>query len=402
MLQLQMLKKMIVWCVLAVAIGILAGFASTLFLHSVNWAIDFRKAHDWLILFLPVVGFLVAWFYKVFGKEVENGNNLILDEIHHPKKTIPVRMVPMIFAGAVVSHLFGASVGREGAAVQMAAGISDQFSKYLGKFYNNRKLILMMGMSAGFSSIFGTPIAGAIFGFEVLFIGMLVYDALLPCLVAAIVGYYTAILLGVVHPHYFFMEVPELSVSGLISAIVAGVIFGYTAKFFVWSLHTVKSNFIKYVPNKLLHPTIGGCILVGCYYLVGSDRYHSLGEEIIRGSFTQHIYPWDFLGKIFTTAASVGSGYKGGEVMSLFYIGATLGNTLSYILPLAFPVLAALGFVSVFSGAANTPIAGVILAFELFGPGIGVYAALAVVSSYLFSGGHGIYHSQKMHLEKNI
>jgi H+/Cl- antiporter ClcA len=398
----QMLKKMIVWCSLAILIGILAGFASTLFLHSVDWAIEFRRSHDWMILFLPVVGFLVAWLYKVYGRDVEQGSNLIIEEIHEPKKTIPLRMVPMIFLGAVVSHLFGASVGREGAAVQMGAGLSDQFSKYLGKFYNNRRLILMMGMSAGFSSVFGTPIAGAIFGFEVLFIGTIVYDSLLPCLVAAIVGYYTALLLGVVHPHYFFMEVPNISVPGLLSAVTAGIIFGYSAKFFIWSLHSIKHLLDKYIKNNLLHPVIGGVVLIVCYYLFGSDRYHSLGEEIIRASFTQHVYPWDFLGKIFMTVTSVGSGFRGGEVMSLFYIGATLGNALSYILPLAFPILAALGFVSVFSGASNTPIAGVILAFELFGPGIGVYAALAVVASYLFSGSRGIYHSQRTHLKKNI
>lgn len=402
MFQIQLLRKMIVWCSLAIVIGILAGFASTLFLHSVNWAIEFRREHDWMILFLPLVGFLVAWFYRVYGKDIETGNNLIIDEIHNPKKTIPFRMVPMIFGGAVISHLFGASVGREGAAVQMAAGISDQFSKYLGKFYKNRKLILMMGMSAGFSSIFGTPIAGAIFGFEVLFIGMIVYDAILPCLVAAIVGYYTALLLGVVHPRYFFIDVPDVTIKGILASIVAGIIFGYTANFFVWSLHIVKELYKKYIPNNLYHPVVGGVILVASYYLIGSDRYHSLGEEIIRGSFTQHMYPWDFLGKIFMTVTSVGSGFKGGEVMSLFYIGATLGNALSYILPLAFPVLAALGFVSVFAGASNTPIASVILAFELFGPGIGVYASLAVVLSYLFSGANGIYHTQKTHLVKNI
>lgn len=402
MFEVQMLKRMVVWCLLATIIGILAGIASTLFLHSVDWAIEFRRAHSWLILFLPLVGFLVAWFYKAYGSGVENGNNLIMDEIHNPQKTIPFRMVPMIFFGAVISHLFGASVGREGAAVQMGAGISDQFSKYLGKFYDNRKLILMMGMSAGFSSIFGAPIAGAIFGFEVLFIGTLVYDALLPCLVAAIAGYYTAFLLGVVHVPYFFMEMPHVSIAGLLSAIAAGVIFGYTAKLFVWSIHTIKDLLQKYCKNNLLHPVIGGGVLILCYYIVGSDRYHSLGEEMIRASFTQPMYPWDFLGKIFTTAASVGSGFRGGEVMSLFYIGSTLGNVLSYILPLDYPILAALGFVSVFAGAVNTPIASVILAFELFGPGIGIYASLAIVASYLFSGNHGIYHSQKTHLKKNI
>lgn len=400
--EIQMFKKMIVWCSLAIVIGICAGVASTLFLHSVDWAIKFRRAHSWMIVFLPLIGFLVAWFYKVYGKEVQNGNNLIIDEIHVPTKTIPFRMVPMIFAGAVISHLFGASVGREGAAVQMSAGLSDQFSKYLGRFYNNRKLILMMGMSAGFSSIFGTPIAGAIFGFEVLFIGTLVYDALLPCLVAAVVGYYTAFLLGVIHPHYFFIEIPAVSIPGILSAVIAGVVFGLTAKFFVWSIYALKNLYVDKIKNELLFPVIGGSILVVCYYLFGSDRYHSLGEEIIRASFTQHLYPWDFLGKIFTTALSVGSGFRGGEVMSLFYIGATLGNALAFILPLAYPILAALGFVSVFAGAANVPIASVILAFELFGPGIGVYASLAIVASYLFSGGHGIYHSQRTHTEKNI
>ena len=400
--EVQMFKKMIVWCSLAIIIGICAGFTSTLFLHSVDWAINFRRAHDWMIVFLPLVGFLVAWFYKVYGREVQNGNNLIIDEIHEPKKTIPFRMVPMIFIGSVISHLFGASVGREGAAVQMGAGFSDQFSKYLGRFYNNRKLILMMGMSAGFSSIFGTPIAGAIFGFEVLFIGTLVYDALLPCLVAAVMGYYTAYLLGVVHPHYFYLDTPSVSISGIVASILAGVIFGLAAKLFVWAIYSVKNLYKEKVKNDLLPPVIGGAIMVVCYYLFGSDRYHSLGEEIIHASFTQHVYPWDFLGKIFTTALSVGSGFRGGEVMSLFYIGSTLGNSLSFILPLDYPILAALGFVSVFAGAANVPIASVILAFELFGPGIGVYAALAIVSSYLFSGGHGIYHSQRTHTEKNI
>jgi H+/Cl- antiporter ClcA len=209
-------------------------------------------------------------------------------------------------------------------------------------------------------------------------------------------------LLGVVHPHYFYLDSPSVSITGIIASVIAGIIFGLTAKLFVWAIHSVKDLYKEKVKNDLLPPVIGGAILVVCYYVFGSDRYHSLGEEIIHASFTHHVYPWDFLGKIFTTAVSVGSGFRGGEVMSLFYIGSTLGNSLSFILPLDYPILAALGFVSVFAGAANVPIASVILAFELFGPGIGVYAALAIVSSYLFSGGHGIYHSQRTHTEKNI
>ncbi len=398
----EMIKKITLWCSLGILIGGVSGILSTLFHHSVKWAIELRETHPWLILFLPLAGLVVSWFYLQFGKEIEKGNDLIIDEIHEPKKTIPFRMVPMIFIGTVVSHLFGASVGREGAAVQMSSAISDQFSKYINPVFKNRRLILMMGMSAGFASIFGTPLSGAIFGFEVLFIGTLVYDALLPCLLAAIAGYYTAFLLGVTHSYYFHIETLSISAGGIMSAIAAGVIFGYTAKFFSWLFHKMKEMFKEKVKNKLLHPLIAGGMIIIVFYATSSDRYLNLGEDIIRSSFTQHVYPWDFLAKIFTTTLSLAGGFKGGEVTSLFYIGATLGNTLSFILPLDYPILAALGFVSVFAGAANTPIAGVILAFELFGSGIGIYASLAIVVSYIFSGKSGIYHSQRTHTEKNI
>ncbi|MBC7539557.1 MAG: chloride channel protein, partial [Bacteriovorax sp.] len=157
-----MLKLLFKWTLLSILVGVLAGIASYTFLVSVNAAIDFRRAHQWIVIFLPVTGVLIAWFYNRFGMDVDGGNNLILDEIHNPQKHIPRRMAPMIFVSAVLSHLFGASVGREGAAVQMSAGISDQFSKYFGTYFNNRKIILMVGMSAGFASIFGTPIAGTI------------------------------------------------------------------------------------------------------------------------------------------------------------------------------------------------------------------------------------------------
>lgn len=397
-----MLWRLLLWCGMASVIGVLSGIASTLFLGSVDWAINFRREHDWIILFLPLVGFIVAYTYKHFGKGAEKGNNLILDEIHNPQNNIPFRMVPMIFISAVISHLFGASIGREGAAVQMGAGISDQLSKYFGNFFNNRKLILKMGMSAGFASIFGTPIAGAIFGFEVLFIGTIIYDSLLPCMVAAIAGYYTALILGVHHAPYLTMDIAPVNLSGIVSALVAGIIFGYVAKFFVWSIKEVKELLKKFIKNPLFHPVVGGCIMTAIYFILGTDRYNSLGEEIIHASFVTKVYPWDFAAKIFTTVASVGSGFRGGEVMSLFYIGSTLGNTLSTFLTLDFPVLAALGFVGVFAGALNTPIASVILAFECFGPKIGVYAALACVTSYLFSGNEGIYHSQREHTQKKI
>jgi H+/Cl- antiporter ClcA len=395
-------KVLFKWTLLSVLIGLMAGTASYAFLVSVNAAIEFRRAHQWIVIFLPIVGVLVAWFYSRFGVEVDGGNNLILDEIHSPQKHIPLRMAPMIFISAVISHFFGASVGREGAAVQMSAGLSDQFSKYFGDYFTNRKIILMMGMSAGFASIFGTPIAGTIFGMEILLLGSVTYEALFPCLIASVIGYFTAMALGISYAHYGPIEIPPLSLVRMLSAAAAGICFGMVARFFIWLLHFVKDFLAKKCPNPIYRPFFGGVIVVLFFYIFGTDRYQSLGEEIINASFIKHVLPWDFVGKIFMTSMSVGSGFRGGEVMSLFYIGATLGNALSFILPLSIPLLAGLGLVSVFAGASNTPIACIFLALKLFGSEIGVYAGIAIVVSYLFSGQKSIYHSHRKHLSKKL
>ena len=401
-LDLKSYRQLIYITIAALAIGVFTGSLVVLFIKSLNWSIDFRKEHSFIILFLPIIGFCVAWVYKHYGLDSFKGNSLIIDEIHAPKNRIPLRMVPLIFISTCLSHLFGASVGREGAAVQMGGGLSAFFAKTLKAKESQKRLFLMMGMSAGFSAIFGTPVAGAVFGLEVLFVGALAYEALVPCVLASAVAFYTTLYLGVVSTHYFSIAVPFIEIKGVFAAILAGVMFGLTAKLFIWSTHKVKELFSNNIKNSLLHPLAGGILLVILFYLVGSDRYHSLGEEIIHDSFRMRVYPWDFFGKLFSTALSIGSGFKGGEVMSLFYMGSTLGNSLSFILPLDYPVLAALGFVSVFAGATNTPLTGFLLAFELYGSSIGVYAAVAVSFSYLFSGKKGIYHTQVVHREKTI
>ncbi len=397
-----MLKLIFKWTIVAILIGVMAGAASFAFLNSINISITFRKTHQWIVLFLPFVGVAIAWFYNRFGKSLESGNNLILEEIHNPQNHIPFRMAPMIFVSSVLSHLFGASVGREGAAVQMSAAMSDQFSKFFGNYFDNRKILLMMGMSAGFSSIFGSPIAGTIFGMEVLILGSVTYEAMFPCLVASIVGYSTALGLGITYAHYGPIEIPSLTFLKIVCAALAGIGFGLAARFFIWSVHLLKDFITQKCINPIHRPFFGGIFVVVCFYLFGTDRYMGLGEEIIQASFLNRVYPWDFMGKIMMTAVSVGSGYKGGEVMALFYIGSTLGNAMSFILPLSLPLLAALGFVSVFAGASNTPIACLLLSMQLFGSEIGVYAAIAIVMSYLFSGHTGLYHSQAKHLLKKL
>ncbi len=259
----------------------------------------------------------------------------------------------------------------------------------------------MAGISAGFASVFGTPLAGAIFGLEVLAIGRLRYDAIFPCFVAAIVGHAVTLAWGIHHDLYAISGVPAISALNLFYAIAAGAVFGVTGMLFASSTHgltRLSKRWISYAP---LRPFIGGCVVAALVFAVGTTKYIGLGIPTIAESFASKLPPWDFLGKFIFTVLTLGSGFKGGEVTPLFYIGATLGNALSYILALPTPVLAGLGFVAVFAGAANTPLTCTILAMELFGALIGPYAAIACVVSYLFSGHAGIYHSQRAEQPKN-
>ena len=384
------------WLLLATVIAVLVGSASALFLFSLDWATAMRATHHWLIALLPLAGFAVGWLYLQFGRSVEAGNNLILEEVHSPANTVPLRMAPLVYIGTVVSHLFGASVGREGTAVQMGASIADQFTSLLKLDNDARRMVLMAGVSAGFSSVFGTPLAGAIFGLEVMAMGRMHYPAIFPCLLAAVVADRVGLLWGVHHTHYAMSVIPPLSIWTLGAVIVAGCCFGLAARVFADATHLIGGVMKKYVAYAPLRPFIGGVIVALAVYLLHADRYIGLGIPVIVDAFQHPLAPWDFLGKLVFTVMSLGSGFKGGEVTPLFYVGATLGNALAPLLHLPFALLAGLGFVAVFAGAANTPIASTLMAIELFGAEIGVYAAMACVVAYLVSGYSGIYRSQRV------
>ncbi|MBK4734673.1 voltage-gated chloride channel family protein [Noviherbaspirillum pedocola] len=394
--QIDLLPYLGKWLLLASGVAVLAGSASAFFLFVLEWATNTRNTYHWLIWLLPVAGFSVGWIYLKLGQQVEAGNNLLIDEIHDPKKVIPLRMAPLVLGGTVISHLFGASVGREGTAVQMGGALADQLTHLFRLKHEDRRIILMAGLSAGFSSVFGTPLAGAIWGLEVLAIGRLRYDAILPCMVAAIVADQVGLWWGIHHTHYVIPQIPHLSGWSMAATLVAGALFGLAGKVFADATHTLSAWMKGRISYGPLRPLVGGLVVACAVMLFGADRYIGLGIPTIVEAFQKPLPAYDFLGKMAFTIASLGSGFKGGEVTPLFYIGATLGNALAPLLHMPLPLLAGIGFVAVFAGAANTPIASTLMAIELFGADVGIYAGIACVISYLFSGHTGIYRSQRV------
>ncbi|GAA5090558.1 voltage-gated chloride channel family protein [Chryseobacterium ginsengisoli] len=389
------------WLSISLIIGALVGTASAGFLQSLEWATNFRENHIWLIVFLPLAGFLVGLLYYYFGKDVEGGNNLLLENIHEPKQIIPFKMAPFVYLGTIITHFFGGSAGREGTALQMAGAIADQLTKPFKLDQNERKILIISAIAAGFGSVFRTPLAGAVFGLEVFLIGRIRYNAIFPAFVSAILADWTTSLWNVKHTHYHIDFIPKLEFLPILYSILAGIAFGICSAAFSKLIHWMGSVFkleIKYPPFR---PVIGGIIVAVAVFAMGTTRYIGLGIPTILESFEKQLPLYDFALKMIFTIVTLSAGFKGGEVTPLFFIGATLGSALSLFIPLPFCLLAGMGFVAVFAGATNTPLACILMGIELFGAECGIYIAIACIVSYLFSGNNSIYTKQKIGEAKN-
>lgn len=415
--QFNIAKHLLRWTVIITPISITIGLLVALFLWLLEWSTITRWQNMWLIFLLPFAGILIYWLYSTYGKSSGAGNNLIIDEIHNPGDGVPLRMTPLIFFTTIITHLFGGSAGREGTAVQIGGSLSSLFAKWFNLKNEDKRILLMCGMSAGFGAVFGTPVAGAIFALEALTIGRIKYDALLPCLIASVIADITCSITGITHTHYFINYISKGSflfsyvnfdLLMIVKVTLAGVLFGLASYLFVELSDFIKTKSNALISKKWLIPVIGSVLIVGISYLIGSFDYLGLGVtsqtkdgvSIVNAFSSEYISYLGWFWKLLLTAITLGMGFKGGEVTPLFFIGATLGNTLAVLTGSPIDLFAGLGFIALFAGATNTPLASTIMGIELFGTENTIYFAIVCFTAYYFSGHSGIYQSQRIAVSK--
>ena len=410
------LRHLLKWTVVITPLAAAIGSLVALFLWLMDWATQFRFLHPWILFLLPVSGVVIYFLYRFAGKNAAAGNNLIIDEIHQPGGGVPFRMAPLVLIGTIITHLFGGSAGREGTAVQMGGSMAALLARKAKFSQADVQIILTAGIAAGFGAVFGTPLTGAVFAMEVLAIGQLKYNALLPCLMAAIIADITCSAWGIHHTQYqiagfaAIYQVDFIKIDFLLTLkiILAGIAFGLASQLFAKLTHIIQKAAAKFITIKWLIPVLGGVLVIALTYLLGTCDYlgigiisdHPNGVSLVAAFHVGGATYFSWFWKILFTAITLGTGFKGGEVTPLFFIGATLGNVLAVFFGVPVDLLAGLGFIAVFAGATNTPLACTLMGVELFGGNNLLYYAIACFTAYYFSGKSGIYSSQRMSVEK--
>lgn len=388
-------KSLSKWLGICLCLGALSGLLGAAFSHSVTWATAFRGEHAQLIFLLPFVAPLSVFLYKKLRVEGEGTNQVLLaaDGEHR----LSWRLIPAVFLGSILSHLFGASVGREGAALQMGGGLSSLFARIFKLEKQDAKQLVYCGMAGLFSAVFGTPLAAALFALEVVFVGQIVFSAAVPALLTSLTAFAVARSLGV-HPERFALtEVPQISLSVIAKFFIIVVAGALTSILFCYVLRWSSSAFKKWFKNAYFRIFVGGLLVLAATLLLKTNDYNGAGVHVIEQIFEGgNVVTYAFLVKILLTAVSVGAGFKGGEIVPTLFIGATLGAALASLLGLSLPFGAALGMISLFCGVTNCPLASLVLGLEMFSFKGGEYLLVAVAISFAISGKVSLYSAQKI------
>ena len=378
------------WMVLGGVIGLVGGIIGSLFHIGVDTATQARLAHPWVLYLMPVGGLAIVGLYRLTKTEGK-GTNDIIASVHFGEQ-VPGLLVPVIFVSTVITHLCGGSAGREGAALQIGGGIGYQAGRLLRLGEKDLPLATLCGMSGVFAALFGTPLTATVFALEVISVGVLYYAGLVPCLTAALTGYLVSVLMGV-PPTRFTVTVPGLEVRTMLLVMVLALLCAVVSILFCRGLHGVEHLLKRTLKNPYLRVAVGAAVLIGLTLLTNGD-YNGAGMEVIGRAIAGQADPWAWVWKLLFTAITIGCGFKGGEVVPSFFVGAAFGCVAAGWLGLPAGFGAAMGLVSVFCGAVNCPLASIILSVELFGSGDLLYFAMACSISYLISGYCGLYSSQ--------
>ena len=385
------------WIIVAGTTGAILGFVGAYFARAITGVTQIRGEHPWVLYLLPIIGIIIAALYK-HGNE-KGGTNLVLESLHEGKR-IPLRMAPMIFIATILTHLGGGSGGREGAALQLGGSIA----QFLGKLFRlderNTKLIIMCGMSAGFAALFGTPLAATVFAMEVVTVGIMHFSALFPCSIAALTASTVALEFGGHAEAFHVLNIPEFGFnSGIKVAILAFMCAGLSIVF-CKTLHGTGKLYKKYIPNVYLRAAVAGVLIILLTKLLGTTDYLGAGGHIIERAMEGEVVPSAFLMKIIFTAITLEAGFKGGEIVPTLFVGATFGCLFGNLIGFEPSLCAACGMLALFSAMTNSPLATLVLGFELFGfEGMPFYL-LAVAIGYLESGYYGLYKGQKVMYSK--
>lgn len=381
------------WGIFSAFVGLFVGSFSTLFAFCLRQVTAFRTENPWLILCLPLAGVMIVFLYGIFRYKNDKGTNMVLSSIH-AEAEVPFRMAPLIFISTIITHLFGGSAGREGAALQLGGSIGQQLGKLFRFDEKDQRVVVMCGMSAAFSAIFGTPIAASIFSMEVVSVGVMYYAALVPCVFSSLVASKFATHMGI-GPNVFkirhmplFEVVPSLKILGLALCCAA------LSVVFCMALHSLGDFYRNKLKNPYIRIIVSSLVIILLTIILRTDDYMGAGVPVIQRAIQGNVEPMAFVWKIVFTALTLEAGFKGGEIVPSFFVGATFGCLFGHILGISPSLCAAVGMMSVFCGVTNCPITSMLIAFELFGYHGVPFFLLGISVSYLMSGYYGLYHDQ--------
>ena len=387
------------WVIFALITGLVVGSIATMFHFSITIATMVREKTPWVIFLLPIGGLIIVRCYRMVKDEKELSTNSVLSAIHSNEK-LPLKMAPLIFVSTVITHLFGGSAGREGAALQLGGSIGNGLGALFHFDDDDKHIMIMCGMSAAFAALFGTPMAAAIFSMEVISVGIMQYSALVPCVIASLSAFSVAQAFGVGQELFLVSQVPNFTIFSATKVTILAVLCAVLSIAFCVLLHQTEHLYKKLFKNQYLRVVVGGCLIIVLTLLVGDQTYNGTGMHVIEEAMEGHVVPYAFLLKMLFTAITIGAGYKGGEIVPSFFIGATFGCLFGNILGFAPDLCAAVGMTSLFCGVTNCPVTSLLISFELFGYDGMPYYLLAVAFSYMLSGYYGLYSSQRIMYSK--